>query len=301
MTASGFALGLGRGVPGAGGKESPRSVTMPVPQISTPSHKRADEEVEDSGSFISGLSLVRDRVEQHLQTGSLTQARDPAAVISPPRKLTREVSGTFGPRPVVKEESTSRTVKAGDVLVAPEGEAVLRLAQPGSPVETTSSSAWASSSATRDKRGPRYWKVDRVMGEGAFSLVWSAREMTRLPRSRSRSKNLLPPSAFHTRSGPDGREEQREHGEEEEVDYVPTEGVDEVVAIKMMDKRMCRENDRTRISFVREVAVLRVSSIDRGVYRDYKVDLGEFRSICRIHTSSPTYHPFPLRTITALS
>lgn len=56
----------------------------------------------------------------------------------------------------------------------------------------------------------RRFLLTKMMGEGAFSVVWEARENTSL------------------------------------------------VAIKMMDRRMCRENDRTRISFLREVAVLKV-------------------------------------------
>jgi serine/threonine protein kinase len=95
--------------------------------------------------------------------------------------------------------------------------------------------------------------VDRVMGEGAFSLVWSAREMVRSTRRSKSRSTLLVPQSSTSRSGRVGQEDT-----DDEEEYEPKG--DEVVAIKMMDKRMCKENDRTRISFVREVAVLRVST-----------------------------------------
>lgn len=81
--------------------------------------------------------------------------------------------------------------------------------------------------------GARAWRLERVLGEGAFSRVWSARSLVR-NKGKARA----------TDEGPD----------EEEAAC-------EVVAIKMMDKRICRDNDRTRISFEREVAVLKVSRL----------------------------------------
>jgi hypothetical protein len=92
-----------------------------------------------------------------------------------------------------------------------------------------------------------------VMGEGAFSLVWSAREMIRSTRRSKSRPTLLVPQVSTSRSERAGQEDA-----DDEEEYEPKS--DEVVAIKMMDKRMCKENDRTRISFVREVAVLRVSA-----------------------------------------
>lgn len=73
----------------------------------------------------------------------------------------------------------------------------------------------------------RKWKLGHVLGEGAFSVVWSGRELAK-------------------RKGKETGDDDIEEGK--------------LVAVKMMDKTMCRENDRTRISFVREVEVLRVSS-----------------------------------------
>jgi serine/threonine protein kinase len=108
-------------------------------------------------------------------------------------------------------------------------------------------------------KGSKYWKVDRVMGEGAFSRVWSATEVLKVEGSKPSSSTLLVPS--HRTNGRD---------EKEEETYRPVD--DKVVAIKMMDKRMCKENDRTRISFVREVAVLRVSPVvDHANYCDLLV------------------------------
>lgn len=76
-----------------------------------------------------------------------------------------------------------------------------------------------------DQSGRR-WKLGRILGEGAFSVVWSGREVASTK------------------------------GKEKATENVEIGGL---VAVKMMDKTMCRENDRTRISFVREVEVLRVS------------------------------------------
>lgn len=293
MTASGFALGLGnglgRGSP-AGGKETSRSVTMPVTPVSVNVSMTSPvgSELqgvgergyvnlgEGSGSFISGIGVpiirngngVPDPASPNQSPYSDTRSKsayDPATVISPPRKLTREVSGTFGPRPVVKERQEKDEepcrIRPGDILVAPEGESVPRLAQAGSSSAagltigstlTATSNSTEARSARQEASHSRYWKVDRVMGEGAFSLVWSAREMIRSTRRSKSRPTLLVPQASTSRSERVGQEDA-----DDEEEYEPKG--DEVVAIKMMDKRMCKENDRTRISFVREVAVLRVS------------------------------------------
>jgi hypothetical protein len=294
MTASGFALGLGnglgRGSP-AGGKETSRSVTMPVTPVSVnvsmtspvgPELQGVGERGyvnlgEGSGSFISGIGVpiirngngVPDPAFPNQSPYSDTRSKsayDPATVISPPRKLTREVSGTFGPRPVVKERQEKDEepcrIRPGDILVAPEGESVPRLAQAGSSSAagltigstlTATSNSTEARSARQETSHSRYWKVDRVMGEGAFSLVWSAREMIRSTRRSKSRPTLLVPQVSTSRSERAGQEDA-----DDEEEYEPKS--DEVVAIKMMDKRMCKENDRTRISFVREVAVLRVSA-----------------------------------------
>lgn len=46
----------------------------------------------------------------------------------------------------------------------------------------------------------------------------------------------------------------------------PTSASGRLVAVKMMDRALCDVNDRTRISFVREVEVLRVSMLDLDVH-----------------------------------
>lgn len=84
-------------------------------------------------------------------------------------------------------------------------------------------------------QGKRQWELEEVMGAGAFSVVWSARECA-CERA----------GAGHELQGGSGRGQ-----------YGAQQGL---VAIKMMDRRICRENDRTRVSFLREVAVLKVSS-----------------------------------------
>jgi hypothetical protein len=81
------------------------------------------------------------------------------------------------------------------------------------------------------------WKVESVLGEGAFSTVWSGKEVLRRLKGKAKEVN----------------------DEWDDVDCTKS------VAIKVMDKRICRENDRTRISFVREVEVLKVRvSVPRG-------------------------------------
>jgi hypothetical protein len=173
-------------------------------------------------------------------------------VTSPPRKLTREVSSNFGPTmhstPARKDGASTgadegeeglRSVRSGEILLAPEGEEIPTLQKKEESDPLKLSSAGTTPATVGKGNAARYWKVDKIMGEGAFSLVWSAKEVIKRKKTTS---NLLVPITSN--------------GEQEEYE----EKGDEVVAIKMMDKRMCRENDRTRISFVREVAVLRVSS-----------------------------------------
>jgi len=286
MISSGIPLGLGRSNAvhgrGFGHKESPRSVTMPVPSVtSSPSREFGPT----NGSFVSGIGagpVVRTIPVAPATPSPTSTVFDPAGIISPPRKLTREVSGTFKPGTLVKEqEESSRVVKSGDVLIAPEGESVPRLAQPGSPINGSN-----PSSNGDQPKGSRYWQVERVMGEGAFSRVWSAREVVRMKRSKPSSSTLLVP--VHRSNGWE---------EEEEAVYEPI--LDEVVAIKMMDKRMCKENDRTRISFVREVAVLRVSSfIWQHPSRCDSLTIPAC-STSRIRISFRTYHPSPPPTTTA--
>jgi hypothetical protein len=287
MISSGIPLGLGLGRSnavhgrGSGNKESPRSVTMPVPSVTSSPIR---ESGPTNGSFVSGIGagpVVRTVPVSPATPSPTSTVFDPAGIVSPPRKLTREVSGTFRPGTLVKEqEESSRVVKSGDVLIAPEGESVPRLAQPGSPIDGSNS----LSNGDQPKRS-RYWQVERVMGEGAFSRVWSAREVVRVERSKPSSSTLLVP--VHQSNG---REEK------EEAVYEPMN--DEVMAIKMMDKRMCKENDRTRISFVREVAVLRVSSsMRRGRSRSDWL-MAPVCSTSRIHISSRTCHPSPPPTTT---
>ncbi len=81
------------------------------------------------------------------------------------------------------------------------------------------------------------WRVESVLGEGAFSTVWAGRQIRRGRPSANLEGSAGPPDNDQPESP--------------------------VVAIKMMDKRICRENDRTRISFVREVQVLKVCDTRR--------------------------------------
>lgn len=66
----------------------------------------------------------------------------------------------------------------------------------------------------------------------------------------------------------------------------PSGGTGKVVAVKMMDRALCDTNDRTRISFVREVEVLRVSNALSII----GMAVNSFpRSISRILQSCPTF------------
>lgn len=114
-----------------------------------------------------------------------------------PRRHRNPASPASG---VIESQEASIEASSGDVLVE----------QRDSPSESSHAPS-------------RYWKLGSVLGQGAFSLVWSAHQVEESQSSDSSSSSSL-------------------------------------VAIKMMDRRICRENDRTRISFVREVSVLKVSS-----------------------------------------
>ena len=86
----------------------------------------------------------------------------------------------------------------------------------------------------RRKRKRRRWRLEgAVVGRGAFSAVWGARELA------------------------DGKDE-------------PVEGSG-IVAVKMMSKEACRENDRTFTSFAREVSILKVRSLARSLARKLRL------------------------------
>ena len=139
-------------------------------------------------------------------------------------------------------------------------------------------------------------KLLRPLGEGAFSSVWLARDVEdRLlpPLARSASKmqrqrrrksasmakrfeelvrGIKPSAKVRSLEGsgpgvldemdgkgacwPDSPKARRTSSMNSEK---PSCGPGRVVAVKMMDRSLCDANDRTRISFVREVEVLRVS------------------------------------------
>ena len=139
----------------------------------------------------------------------------------------------------------------------------------------------------------------RLLGQGAFSSVWLARDVEdRLippgPRQRRRKSvstarrqgdtvpGLRPASRATTRLGVLSELD----GEGavlpttitttlDTVDEAPLRGrtmespskVGKLVAVKMLDRTLCDINDRTRISFVREVEVLRVSTVIFRVLR----------------------------------
>lgn len=77
------------------------------------------------------------------------------------------------------------------------------------------------------------YRVDRVLGLGAFSRVVLAR---RLPR-RQATATPGDPSGNYSNSGPIGN----------------------VMALKMLEREPCKHNERMRVSWVREVEVLKVS------------------------------------------
>lgn len=180
-----------------------RAVTMPFsipqPDIPSPASSRLPiSPVESSSSVLGTVHTAKP-----IQT-------TPNELLSPHKRLTREVSNSnCNDRTKADNFIDQINVKPGDIL-EPE----------------TSSSDNATLMTLQS------WKLEKVLGEGAFSRVWSARRV----------------------ASPKGKEK------EMDVDMEQAEE-SQVVAIKMMDKRICKDNDRTRISFEREVAVLKVSYI----------------------------------------
>ncbi len=73
------------------------------------------------------------------------------------------------------------------------------------------------------------WRLEKILGEGAFSAVWTAVEV--LPTFSSSEQSTSSSSSQRS--------------------------IARVAAIKTMDKKLCARNSRTRISFVREVEVLK--------------------------------------------
>lgn len=181
-----------------------RAVTMPFPAnapLSSASSTLPISPVESSSSM----------VDDPTRSAVLSLQPPPNSLLSPPKRLTREVSNSNCSDSLTADALPDKiNVKPRDIL-QPEDN----------PKEGESSQAVHA------------WKVEKVLGEGAFSRVWSARSLT---LSKGKGKE----TALH--------EDAQETGSE-------------VVAIKMMDKRICKDNDRTRISFEREVAVLKVSCI----------------------------------------
>lgn len=180
-----------------------RAVTMPLsfqqPDIPSPASSRLPiSPVESSSSVLGSANTV------------MPVHAPPNNLLSPHKRLTREVSNSnCNDRTKADAFIDQINVKPGDIL-EPE----------------------ASSSNNVNSLASQCWKLEKILGEGAFSRVWSARRLAR----------------------PKGKEK------EPDVDMEEAEE-SQVVAIKMMDKRICKDNDRTRISFEREVAVLKVSHI----------------------------------------
>lgn len=179
-----------------------RAVTMPFAPTASKAPSSASSTLPISP--VESASSVLDVSDRN---AALPLQAPPNSLLSPHKRLTREVSNSNCDRTMQDALPDTITVRPGDVL---EPEVT----------ETGKASS-----------GSRAWRLERVLGEGAFSRVWSARSLI-----RNKGK---------------GRETE-EGGYQEETGS-------EVVAIKMMDKRICKDNDRTRISFEREVAVLKVS------------------------------------------
>ncbi|KAJ9100077.1 hypothetical protein QFC19_005757 [Naganishia cerealis] len=178
-----------------------RAVTMPFSlcptAVPSPASSRLPISPVESSSSVLGSG------QNH--TGSLGHAQ-PNSLLSPHKTLTREVSNS-NCNARAKEDTfiDQISVKPGDIL-EPE----------------------STSSGDASRQALQSWKLDKVLGEGAFSRVWSARKVAQAK------------------------------GKDKDTDVNQEEAESEVVAIKMMDKRICKDNDRTRISFEREVAVLKV-------------------------------------------
>jgi hypothetical protein len=178
-----------------------RAVTMPysMSQSSVPPSSAS------STLPISPVESSSSIVDESTRSAVTASQSSPNNLLSPPKRLTREVSNSNCSEHLDKDAlPDSINVKPGDVL-EPEFSAASHSVQA--------------------------WKVEKVLGEGAFSRVWSARSVI-LNKGKGKATDL----------GHDAEETGSE-----------------VVAIKMMDKRICKDNDRTRISFEREVAVLKVS------------------------------------------
>ncbi|KAJ9125595.1 hypothetical protein QFC22_000557 [Naganishia vaughanmartiniae] len=178
-----------------------RAVTMPFsfhqPDMPSPASSRLPISPVESSSSVLGSAGT-----------AMPANAPPNDLLSPHKRLTREVSNSnCNDRTKANTFIDQVNVKPGDIL-EPE-----------------------PSSSHDVSRQLQSWRLEKVLGEGAFSRVWSAR---RVPSPKGKEK-------------------------ETDEDMIETES--QVVAIKMMDKRICRDNDRTRISFEREVAVLKVSNI----------------------------------------
>ena len=136
-------------------------------------------------------------------------------------------------------------------------------------------------------------QLERPLGQGAFSSVWLAHDVdgqvgvlelsrkTSLLRSRSQKRGRRLEGTWPKTIGPvPMRREKRvlaheREGSEESVvlrdaDATPRmEGVSaaarqqegRLVAVKMTDRSLCESNSRSRVSFVREVEILRVSIV----------------------------------------
>lgn len=90
----------------------------------------------------------------------------------------------------------------------------------------------------------------RTLGQGAFSSVWLAKDLySQLPALESSRRSSLVRSRSKKKNRPiDGTSHQR----------ALTDANGRLVAVKMTDRRLCDRNDRSRVSFIREVQVLRV-------------------------------------------
>lgn len=208
-----------------------RAVTMPFSSntIKPPSSAGSTLPI----SPVESASSIMDGADRNT---TLPLEASPSNLLSPHKRLTREVSNSnCNDRTTQDALPDTITVRPGDLL-EPE-----------------------STGGIGNSTGSRAWRLERVLGEGAFSRVWSARSLI-----RNKGK---------------GRE--TDEGEYQE------ETSSEVVAIKMMDKRICKDNDRTRISFEREVAVLKVShkkasSLSRHTKQCFDLSAHMSPSNCRV-------------------
>ncbi|KAH8114183.1 kinase-like protein [Phellopilus nigrolimitatus] len=155
--------------------------------------------------------------------------------------------------------------------------------------EETISSPPALSAGTRLTSGHAAVTLVRVLGEGAFSSVWLAADdggtlaSPTFPASgdaKSSRPGLRRKSSSWAKKGRDARlhglrptppvtagsgfsrkllDEQDGEGASAAADasFLVNDSKGRLVAVKMMNRALCDANDRTRISFVREVEVLR--------------------------------------------